>query len=249
MKDMLNATKAATGFDKLWRQSRGSEFTRQDQARTPFLGVFIEMCQSVNGSMPRVLEGGAGSGHHAIVMADEGMNVVAIDASEIAVRTMGENMAQHITANPARDLPLGLQKAHVIEYLRRVEPESLEGVYLNAVLHFFNAKERKLVYDLINRALVPGGVMGVSFKTTEDSLRKLGKERARVSAGVEVSDEGYQNLGIVRLFVEDTNPLKTEMKTVGLNPIKEMNFAVPNYNAGGRYGDGMFVGILATKPV
>jgi SAM-dependent methyltransferase len=230
-----NLDGAAELFDRVWARGRYSGFSHGTNGvrATPFLNAFIGQVKGRAHARPRIAELGAGSGDHAMRLTAEGFEVIAVEASQAAVRFITERTLQG--AATFRVLHMDL-----LEYARGVAPGTLDGVYANSVLHVLTTAERGELYPRLRAALADDGVLAVSFKGRGDALEGRGRVVEETAAGVIVE---HAEDRIRRLFVGDPEPLVEELRVAGFQDIAVLSWSVASYNIEGEVG--RFVGLLA----
>lgn len=131
--------------------------TDKDNFSDPWLKSFISAC----GSGDRVLDLGCGPGTSAAVMAQAGLDVVAIDASPEMVALAAQKTGVH---------------AHVATFADIPDLGTFSGVWANfSLLHAPRHDMPKHLAD-IHAALEPDGVFFIALKTGDGENRdKLGR--------------------------------------------------------------------------
>ncbi|MBS3121909.1 class I SAM-dependent methyltransferase [Candidatus Woesearchaeota archaeon] len=241
------STGQAEKYARSWEQGTyGAEDESPLQETTPLLESFITHLQRYRQSMskvPLVLEGGAGSGDHAIRLVQNGFLVIANEYSEVATaRILQRGNARLPKCTKTR---LQVAQGDIVRYLREQESRSLMGFYANSVLHTFSQEERSALYTAVHRVQPQGGLVAVSFKAEGDSVQYKGEFREETEAGKIVEDL----IGINRLFVRNPEPLIEELTKAGYKHLETFAWNVVKYIAVNTYdlGERKFIGFLAQK--
>jgi len=230
-------------YDQSGSTSSSDASTPPSDGSTPLLISLIDALQQLrngNRSIPRVFEGGAGSGHHALLLAEAGFLVTANEYDIRATKQM-ERLKERLGDPSFLEIVVG----DVADGVRAQEQGSLSAFYANSLLHTFSVEERSNLYKDIRRVQVPRGLIAVSFKAAGDALQHEGTLVRETEAGQIVSDQ----YGIQRLFVAHLEPLTKELEAVGYRVIGTATWALAEYIAVKNYGPGerKFIGVLAQR--
>ncbi len=240
---MTNGT--AEQFAAVWRNGLYGGFSRgtDGQNTTPFLEMLIKRLEN-EFTLPHVVEGGSGSGDHAITLAQRGMRVTAVEYSPDAVEQFRDVLAAHPCSYRGR---IEVVQGDLLEYLRQAKGR-ISAFYANSVLHFFGQEERQEVYGLLGGRQFPGGLIAVSFKAEGDILQGRGDVLEENEAGVLVksTEDGItKKAGITRLFVRNPEPLAREITGAGYALDTVCRWDVQGYNYQGEVSK--FIGLLAVR--
>ncbi len=230
-------------FDGVWRSDAYAGFSEgkgEAGGTTPLLEAFISAVKHLPQEGRNVVEFGAGSGEHAIRLAQAHLPVTAVEWSPWAVERMQHRFASRIAG--------GVQfpqvvRANMFGYLQEQEGKGLDNVYANSVLHCLSAQERAKFFELLAKSQRHGKFAALSFKASGDALQESGEFVETTPAG-DVLKGGD---GIRRLFVADPMPIIREAQRFGLRVNSTLGWEVPDYNLRGKTG--RFVGFLAEKQV
>ncbi|MBI2108192.1 class I SAM-dependent methyltransferase [Candidatus Woesearchaeota archaeon] len=232
----------AERFDAVWRDGRYDGFSRgtDGQTTTPLLETLLDNLDSPSGTLPHVVEGGAGSGDHSITIAQRGYRVTAVEYSPSAVEEIRANA--QVLPPSCRD-KIAVIQGDLLGYLRN-GPDNMSAFYANSVLHFFSSSERAEVYERVGGLQSAGGLIAVSFKAEGDALQGRGDAIDVTEAGVLVRSAED---GITRLFVRNTTPLARELEKAGyvITGDGVYKWDVQSYNYWGEAGK--FIGFLAVR--
>lgn len=230
------STSTAELYARVWRRGQYAGFSNatSGETATPFLDAFIEAVKA-GGRPARVLELGAGSFDHALRCARDGLDVTAVEYSEVAVTSAKERLL-HLAGGR-----LEIVRDDLFAYTGRLAPGSLAGVYSNAVFHFLSPEQRSEQYRILHDALHEHGVLAISFKAEGDALQSRGRVVELTPAGPVVEGDD----GIRRLFVTDVEVLVDEMRDAGFVVQDVIRWSVTDYNVARERGE--FVGLLATR--
>ncbi len=201
----------------------------------PILDSFLEELKALGVQAPRIVELGAGSCDHALRCAREGIATTAVEYSGVAVAAARERARQ----DPP--VPLEIVQADLFAFTAQLVPDTLAGLYANAVFHFLAPDERRGQYRILRGALVEGGVLGLSFKARGDALERRGSAVEETAAGPVIRGDD----GIRRLFVARAEAIADEMREEGYELRRVVRWSVPGYNVASERGE--FVGLLAAR--
>ena len=241
----MTGTGQGNTYAKLWENGtygapdRGSP----SQGRTPLLDVLIERLHQQLGAtslIPHVFEGGAGSGDHALLLAQEGFRVTANEYNRTGVERIERRKLT--LSNPSL---LRTIEGDVLHCISAQEAHSIDGFYANSLLHTFSAEERVLLYRGVHKTQSDRGVLAVSFKAQGDTLQRTGIIREETEAGPIVVDDQ----GIRRLFVTNPEPLMRELNTAGYRVVRTCRWNIERYIAVTTYvlGARKFIGFFAER--
>jgi SAM-dependent methyltransferase len=224
-------------FDLHWKRDTYAGFSENTNGErsTPFLDTFIREVKALGASAPKVVELGAGSCHHALRCALEGLATTAVEYSAHAVD------AARARAEKLPGVPLAIVQADLSSFTQKLADESLAGVYANSVFHFLSADARRDQYRRVRRALVARGVLAISFKAEGDALQTRGAVVETTLAGPVIEGDD----GIRRLFVADIDALAREMTDEGYAIESVIRWSVADYNIKNQAG--AFVGLIARR--
>jgi trans-aconitate methyltransferase len=232
-----HSNETAELYAGVWQRGLYSGFSRntRGESSTPFLDAFVHEVSELITDVPRVVELGAGSCHHALRLALAGLHTTAVEYSDVAVA------AARQCARRFADVELEIVQADLFAFTAQLPESHLAGVYANAVFHFLSPDQRRNQYRVLRQALVVGGVLGISFKAEGDALQRRGSVVEETAAGPVVRGDD----GICRLFVTCTDALKREMHEQGYTVKREIRWSVSDYNVPDESSE--FVGLLATR--
>jgi SAM-dependent methyltransferase len=240
---ILAPSTAAELFDIVWKENKYKGFSHKTvgESKTPFLDTFLEQLP-LGGAC--VVELGAGSCDHAVRMAkEEGIikQVTAVEYSQTAVTAACERLANFDAGVRSR---LTIECNDLFTFMNKLEPNTIQGIYANSVLHFFTPKEREDLYQQAYKVLTTSGIIAVSFKAIGDALYKRGELVEETPAGVIIRDATDH---ICRLFVSPTgvDVLGAELRSAGFRVESVLRWSVPDYNIDG--DDGQFVGFIGIR--
>jgi len=241
------STGQAKKYAQSWHEGTyGAKDESPPQGTTPLLERFITHLQRYKQStfkVPLVLEGGAGSGDHAIRLVQEGFFVIANEYSEVAAA----RIRQRADAMLSECVKAKLQvvQGDVMGCLEGQKSRSLMGFYANSVVHTFSPEERSALYRAVYRVQPQCGLVAVSFKANGDGVQYKGDSRTETEAGEIVRDQ----FGINRLFVRNPGPLIEELARAGYRHLETFAWDVKKYIAVNAYDPGVrkFIGFLAEK--
>lgn len=115
-----------------------------------------------------IVELGAGQGRDTRYFVDKGLNIIAMDFSDVACDQLRQNLGHKIMV-VKQDLRKGFD----------MPAESVDGVYGHMLLTMdFTDEELERLISGVYRALVPGGLFIFSVRNTNDSDYQSG-ERVR----------------------------------------------------------------------
>jgi ubiquinone/menaquinone biosynthesis C-methylase UbiE len=118
-------------------------------ARPAYPPKLIDALAELAGAGRRVADLGAGIGHVALPLAQQGLHVTAIEPAEAMLERLQER---------ARQCRLSIRAAHATAEALPLEDASLDLAVVADALHFIDAE---LVAREIARVLVPGGALAV----------------------------------------------------------------------------------------
>jgi SAM-dependent methyltransferase len=134
---------------------------------------------------PRVLEIGCGQGRDAIRRARNGLEVVALDLSPVAI-------ARARAAQPG-DVDITWKEGDYAEGLDFPD-DHFDGVYSHLSLHYLNDQATRCLFEDVARVLAPDGLLFFTVRAVGDDL--YGK-------GIKLDDELYCHEGHVRHFFSE----------------------------------------------
>jgi len=185
-------------------------------------------------SAVRVLDLGCAAGRNAVVLAQKGFDLDAVDASEAMVTRTRERLAPILGADRVeRRVRVG--RMHELAW---VPDESFDLVVALGIYHCAESRaEWDRALSETARILVPGGKLLVSVFTPETDLTGRG---TRVVAGEPHVYEGFDTGG--RHFLVDAEELDQEMLRHGLTPVEPTRIARPKVEIGRRVSaNGLYV--------
>lgn len=131
----------------------------------------------------KVLDVGCGTGRHAIYMLSKGLQVNALDSSEIALE-----IVKKIADEKGYEVTTRLGECTAIP----CDDDSFDAVLCWGVIHYLSTEERKKCLDEIQRVLKPGGPFVLTLRSIEDSEAKTGlKDDVLLESGAEESKGMY----------------------------------------------------------
>lgn len=196
---------SAAYHSSVWNKNTYDGLTFKLASRnTPLLEGFIGL---VGANPARVIEAGPGAGGHTIRLAQAGVPVTAVESSPEAVRRTKRQRTKHGLTRQ-----IDIVAGSILDYIAGLSPGEQRHFYAQGVLQFFsNDNRQKLLRDL-SRAQLPGGFIGVSFKTKYDGLLHQGRLNGRfvndkIGAWVSAADESGRRLFV---NVDDITSLREE---------------------------------------
>lgn len=111
--------------------------------------VWVSLCDAGE-IAPPVLDSGCGTGEHALLMAERGMDVLGVDLSEPAIRRARQKAAE-------RQLKADFEVADVLALDRL--GRTFRTVIDSGVFHVFDDPERERYVRSLASVLDPGGVL------------------------------------------------------------------------------------------
>lgn len=152
---------------KLWaddRKKHNLKYPSEDIIR--FLKKNFE-----TGSGKTIVDLGCGSGRNAMVMADMGFQIYAVDESEECLELTREKMEavsyQQIEYIQNKDMEIPLPD------------ESADCIVAWGVVMLVDKRQREALFGEIRRVLKPGGLFLADYRTQEDSMYGKGTEIER----------------------------------------------------------------------
>jgi len=112
----------------------------------------------------KILDLGCGNGRDSIFFAQNGLDVTALDIAGAAASNFQEFPAIKFIQQDLRDLSF--------------PPESIDAVYANLSLHYFDDATTKDIVGRLFRSLRPGGYIFIKCKSTDDLLFGQGEKVA-----------------------------------------------------------------------
>ncbi len=142
----------------------------------------------------RVLDAGCGPGNQVEYFTENGLNATGIDFSEKMVAYARENRKGEYQAMDIRDLEF--------------ENSVFDGVFCNAVIHFFPYNKMEDIISELERVLKSGGTIFLSFKLGDEDYivrEKYGKSVKQYLVAKEEVEELLEDKNL-----EITERLETE---------------------------------------
>jgi len=121
----------------------------------------------------RVLDAGCGSGRHTIALLREGLDVTAVDTSDTGLEILDHLVSKdkfHVKISKSSITKLPFNDNH------------FDAVLCWGVLHYLNESERDAAMVELSRVLKPGGYIGLTLRSTEDSECHSAKRGVKSSA-------------------------------------------------------------------
>ena len=146
---MLDARFPSASFDWMYADRPQAPFIAQNELPDENLVEFFE-------AYPRpahALELGCGEGRNAIFMAGKGVDVTAIDISQVAI-----DHAKKIAKK--RGVNVNFLAGDIFK--TELEPRNYQFVYDSGCFHHLTPHRRLSYLDLLHRALAPGGYFGLT---------------------------------------------------------------------------------------
>jgi ubiquinone/menaquinone biosynthesis C-methylase UbiE len=114
----------------------------------------------VPNNIKNVLDAGCGAGRHSLAMLRENINVTAIDTSESAV-----NISKELILGTYKNINISVASITELPF----ENDSFEGIICWGVLHYLTNDEFDKAMNELYRVLKPGGFIGLTLRSIEDS--------------------------------------------------------------------------------
>jgi ubiquinone/menaquinone biosynthesis C-methylase UbiE len=144
----------------------------------------------VPNGVKKVLDAGCGSGRHTMALLREGFNVEALDSSSAALK-IAEGIASDLGGN------VNFTEGNIIKL--PYKDEEFDGIICWGVLHYLTDEEFGQAMSELYRVLKPGGVIGFTLRSTEDSECDLSKKD-----NMQVS-EGFESKGIEFKYFDEND--------------------------------------------
>jgi len=171
--------------------------------KTPLLEGFIDLAGA---NLARVIEAGPGEGGHTIKLAQAGFHVTAVESSPAAGRITC------LRTESGLEGQIDVVTGCIIDYIARLSSGEQRHFYAQGVFQFFSNDNRQKLLRSLSRVQLPGGVIGVSFKTKYDELLHQGHLNGRsvndkFGTWARAADESGGRLFV---NVDDITPLLAE---------------------------------------
>ena len=165
-----------------WREARWEE-------KSPPLAEVVEFASELKKSNARtILDLGCGAGRHAILLAEEGFQVAALDISETALKTLDTRLK-------AKSFENVMLIEHEMGQLPFID-NYFDGVVSTNVLHHGKSVEIKKTIDELYRVMKPGASAFVIALSSSDFRKGTG---AKLERNTYVFTKGEER-GIVHHF-------------------------------------------------
>ncbi|MFB6180884.1 MAG: class I SAM-dependent methyltransferase [Candidatus Nanohalobium sp.] len=177
--------------------SRGAEKFAENNSIENLSDRFVDFIDSFIEEVGegRVLDAGCGPGRDVEYFTENGLDAVGID--------LAGGMIEYAKANKKGEY-------HIMD-IRNLEfgDESFDGVYCNAVMHFFPPEKMKNVISELKRVLKPEGVLFLNFKLGEEDSILREKYNGEVKQYLLDQDQinqllKEQNLKIIEKLEDNT---------------------------------------------
>lgn len=146
-----------------WWHERHTEASHTDHSQAA-LQAFVDAMSEQ--SDKRVLEVGCGQGREAISLNRRGFTVSAFDHSEVAISIAKTNA-----------IKAGRKVAFIEHNMTRPLPykeKSFGGVFAHLSLHYFDDLTTRIIFDELQRVLVPDGILFFTVRSIDDPLYDQG---------------------------------------------------------------------------
>ena len=140
----------------------------QDQICTIEPSPFARYVATMTGAGGRLVDLGCGNGRDALFFADIGLDVVAIDLSDAAIR-----MLQKLERGNPHFICGDIIKESVHQ------SKSYDYAYSRFTIHAINSKQEQLLLRSMYRALKPGGKFFIEVRGIHDPLYGKGQQQER----------------------------------------------------------------------
>ncbi len=201
----------------------------------------------------RILEVGAGSGGHAVMLVrrgerlrrdgklPEGLEVIANDYADPPIQMI---VAKKAGLKPYLQERLQVFPGDISVCLRAQPPGSIAATHAQSVYHGWREGERRRVYSETVNVLAEYGIVAGSFKAAGDHRYGRGELLEQTAAGPVCRDTDT----ISRLFVEHREPLIGELRDAGLFVFDDFFWPVQAaYEGDGSRVHKVYWGFLAAK--
>ena len=169
-----------------WESARRSGRWKDPSSPLPAVEEFCGYLR--DGGLKRILDLGAGGGRHALLLAEKGFQVVALDVSDSAQRALD----QRVRSNGVGNVTLVRHGMNTLPFIDGY----FDGIVCTNVLHHGRIAEVRAAFNEVMRVLRRGGA--AIFVVVSDKDFRFGTGR-RLERGTYVFTSGDEK-GIVHHF-------------------------------------------------